>query len=611
MGAEAYGPESWERDRNSRSSDIMDLLADLGRACRDAAEDEIAPLFEALAVFLADSCVDRDESNIDAIRVGAQRLLGHVRSGSPARPLLDGRLCSLIDVAHWGLERSLPTEFTVKLDRESQAFRVLEVIAIRPGTSNQDIATLLGFHETEVSRAGRRLIAYGLANKRKLGRVNRWEVSPRGAEVLRIQRSSPSQVEVFAKLFDTLMVRRYVDSEFSEDDLIEQTEIAPSAVRPAVQRLVDMGYLKREPDRGGANQRASLRVNPHRGCAVGVSILRHAVRAVLTDAHAREVETKSHPLPYVTAEGRVSETAVVEAIGSMLDEWRGKAQILGVGAEIAGHVSELGIVRLSPPLHWTEVPLQSMLHDRLGGLPVVVENDANVLAIYQQRFGEAGGRMRSFAVVMITPRGEGIGSGLILNGELYRGSEGGAGEIGHYTVRPTGGRKCRCGRRGCLEAEVGVESMVAKVRRARREHELDLSDVATLAEAGDEAALSAIRYAGTMMGRGISFLMNTVDLEGVVLSGPPEICNSAVGRPESAKIFLDSLCGEAQSRLYPTLRGALSMEKIVNTMPFTDIDRACGAATVLLDAIAGRQAGRREMRHAMLAAFTDREFDTA
>ncbi len=564
-------------------------------------------------MFLVDSCADRDESSLDAIRMGTQRLLGRVRGGGSSSPgqvldlaFIDGRLRSLIDAAHWGLERALPPEFTVELDRGSHAFRMLEVIAIRPGTSNQDIAAFLHLHEAEVSRAGRKLTAYGLANKRKLGRVNRWEVSPRGSEVLRIQRASPPQVDVFAKLFDTLMVRRYVDSEFTEDELIKRTEIDPAAVRPAVQRLVDMGYLERESNSGKLNsRRSSLRVNPHRGCAIGVSILRHEVRAVLTDAHAREVETKSRSLPQVPVKGTVSEVAVVQAIGEMVDEWRGKVQVLGVGAEVAGHVGDHGVVRLSPPLRWKDVPLHKLMSDRLGGLPVVVENDANVLAIYQHRFGEAGGRMRSFAVVMITPRGEGIGSGLILNGELYRGSEGGAGEIGHYTVRPTGGRRCRCGRKGCLEAEVGVESMVAKVRRTRRDHRLELPDIAAMAAAGDTSALNAIRYAGMMMGRGISFLMNTVDLEGVVLSGPPEICNSAPDGPESARIFLDSLCDEAQSRLYPTLRGALSMEKIVTTMPFTDIDRACGAASVLFDAIAGRQAGHQEIRHAMLAAFTD------
>jgi predicted NBD/HSP70 family sugar kinase len=285
-------------------------------------------------------------------------------------------------------------------------------------------------------------------------------------------------------------------------------------------------------------------------------------------------------------------------------------QIFGVGAEIAGHVDENGTVRFSPPLGWQNVFLRNMLLERLDGLPVVVENDANVLAVHEQRFGEAGNRMRSFAVVMITPRGEGIGSGLVLNGELYRGSEGGAGEIGHYTVRSSGGRKCRCGRRGCLEAETGVESMIAKVRRATGERGLTLSGVADLAATGEPTAANAIQYAGTMMGRGISFLMNTVDLEGVVLSGPYELCSSGANRPISSRLFLDSVYREAQTRVYPTLRVALSvdsMEKIINVMPFQDLDRERGAASVLLDAIAGKQAGRQEMSRTILAAFTGPE----
>jgi predicted NBD/HSP70 family sugar kinase/DNA-binding MarR family transcriptional regulator len=560
--------------------------------------------FEALAMLLADACADRDEASLDRIRAGAQRLLGRVSSGTgePGAASLNGRLRSLIDVAHWGLERSLPP--ADDLDHRSHAFRVLELIALHPGISNQDMAKILGLHESEISRAGRRLIADGLAHKRRLGRANRWEISPRGAEVVSMPRSSPSLAEVLPKLFDTFMARRYVDNTFSEEELIKQTDINASAVRPAVQRLVEMGYLERDEAGAPASSQPALRVNRHRGCAVGVSILRHEVHAVLTDAQSRQVDTKSRPLPKVAGEGPISDQAVVQAVIEIVREWRQDYQILGVGAEIAGHVDEHGVIRLSPPLHWAGVPLGAMISDGLGGLPTVVENDANVLAVHQYRFGEAGGRMRSFAVVMITPRGEGIGSGLILNGELYRGSEGGAGEIGHYTVRPTGGRRCRCGRQGCLEAETGVEAMVAKVSRARRQRGLDLAAVADLAGSGDEAAIKAIRYAGTMMGRGISFLMNTVDLEGVVLSGPPELCHSGASRPASARMFLDSLCTEAQSRLYPTLRGALSIEKIINTMPFTDVDRACGAASVLLDAITGRQTARREMSRAMLATFT-------
>jgi predicted NBD/HSP70 family sugar kinase/DNA-binding MarR family transcriptional regulator len=604
MEREPYGPAAEGPD--PRANDIRRLLDELMRA--DGQESVAAPLLEALAMLSVDACADRDEANLDLIRAGAQRVLGHVSGGSPSAPealALAGRLRSLIDVAHWGLERSLPADFTAKLGRRSHAFRMLELIALRPGASNQDIASTLGLHETEVSRAGRRLIADGLADKRKFGRINRWEISPRGTDALSAQQSSRLHADVFAKLFDAFMGRRYVDSLFSEEDLAQQTHIDTTAVRAAVQRFIELGFLEREPVPARTPDGSSLRVNPNRGCAVGVSILRHEIRAVLTNMRAREVATKSRPLPPVPAEGRVSEAAVVQAVGEMLDEWRQDVQILGVGAEIAGHVDELGVVRLSPPLHWEGVPLGAMLHERLGGVPVVVENDANVLAVHEYRFGGAGLRMNSFAAVMITPRGEGIGSGLILDGELYRGSEGGAGEIGHYTVRPSGGRRCRCGRRGCLEAETGVEAMVAKVRQATRKRGLTLADIAGLATSGDQSAVQAIQYSGTMMGRGISFLMNTVDLEGVLLSGPPELCNQNEDRPLSAKLFLDSLCREAQSRLYPTLRGALSMEKIVETLPFTDIDRACGAASVLLDAITGRQATRREMSKRMLEAFTN------
>jgi predicted NBD/HSP70 family sugar kinase len=149
-----------------------------------------------------------------------------------------------------------------------------------------------------------------------------------------------------------------------------------------------------------------------------------------------------------------------------------------------------------------------------------------------------------------------------------------------------------------------VESMIAKVRRATGRRGLTLKDITDLAIAGETAAVKAIEYSGTMLGRGISFLMNTVDLEGVLLSGPPELCSTGLDRMSSSKIFLDAICNEAQSRLYPTLRGAVSMEKIIEMMPFKDLDRERGAASVLLDAITGRQAARQEMSRSILTEFT-------
>lgn len=594
---------------NHRAQEVQSLLGEIYSACQRSAFDGTEPSFEAVAMLLADACIDRDEANLERVRTGSQRILGRVRAlapDSPAALRVDGRLLSLIDVAHWGTERTLPTEYTTLIDRGSHAFHMLELVAARPGVSNQDIAGILKLHEAEVSRAGRRLSALGLAYKRKLGRANYWEVTPRGTAALRAQPPAPPSAEVFARLFDVFMMRGYVDRKFSMAELSEQTKIDEYAVGDAVRRLIEMGYLEQGTPDAKEPHMPSLSVNHNRGCAVGVSILRHQILVVLTDAHAREIQRKTTPLSSVAAEGHVSEVEVINGIRDMISEWRSQFQILGVGAEIAGHVDSNGVVRLSPPLDWRDVHLRAQLTYHLGGLPVLVENDANVLAVHQLRFGEAGGRWNCFAVVMITPRGEGIGSGLILNRELYRGSEGGAGEIGHYTVRPSGGRRCRCGRRGCLEAEVGVEAMLAKIRHARRNRRISLEDLPRLADERDPATVKAIQYSGTMLGRGISFLMNTVDLDGVVLSGPSQLCNTSVDRPTSAQLFLESVYEEARARLYPTLRGVIdSMEKMILTMPFTDVDRACGAASVLLDAFTGRQEGRQEMSKAMLAAFTN------
>jgi predicted NBD/HSP70 family sugar kinase/DNA-binding MarR family transcriptional regulator len=592
-----------------RAQEVQSLLGEIYSACQRSAFDGSEPSFEALAMLLADACIDRDEANLERVRTGSQRILGRVRARAPEGPAalrVDGRLLSLIDVAHWGTERSVPANYTTLIDRGSHAFHMLELVATRPGATNQDIAGALNVHETEVSRAGRRLSAAGLAHKRKLGRANHWEVTPRGTAALSAQPPAPPSADVFARIFDVFMMRGYVDRKFSMAELSEETKIDESVVGYAVQRLIEMDYLERGTQDAREPHLPSLSVNHNRGCAVGVSILRHEILAVLTDAHAREVQRKTTSLSRVRAEGPVSDDEVIDAVRDMISEWRSQFQILGVGAEIAGHVDSDGVVRLSPPLHWRNVQLRARLTSHLGGLPVLVENDANVLAVHQLRFGEPGGRWDSFAVVMITPRGEGIGSGLILNRELYRGSEGGAGEIGHYTVRPSGGRRCRCGRRGCLEAEVGVEAMLAKIRHARKDRRISLEDLPRLAAEDDPATVKAIRYAGTMLGRGISFLMNTVDLDGVVLSGPPQLCSTDVGRPRSAQLFLESVYEEARARLYPTLRGVIdSMDKMILTMPFTDIDRACGAAAVLLDAFTGRQEGRQEMSKAMLAAFTN------
>jgi glucokinase len=152
---------------------------------------------------------------------------------------------------------------------------------------------------------------------------------------------------------------------------------------------------------------------------------------------------------------RIAET--VAAVAAQAGARPENVRVVGVGAP--GPLDpQTGIVHQAPNLGWKEAPLRADLEARLG-LPVRLENDANLGALGEYAFGAGRGGTELVYVTVST----GIGGGLILRGEIYGGAGGGAGEIGHITVVP-GGPRCRCGSRGCLEA---VASGTAIALRAR------------------------------------------------------------------------------------------------------------------------------------------------
>jgi glucokinase len=169
---------------------------------------------------------------------------------------------------------------------------------------------------------------------------------------------------------------------------------------------------------------------------------------------------------------------------------------------------------LSPPNlpGWDDIPIRDFLSERFPGPVVLVENDANATALAEHRWG-AG---RGVANLAYLTCGTGIGAGIILNGALYRGKSDLAGEVGHAVIVPEG-PVCLCGKRGCLEAlasgsaigrigaqEFGVPDMAGK-------------DVIDLALAGDERAREIVLRAAYYLGIGIANLLQTLDLERVIL----------------------------------------------------------------------------------------------
>ncbi|HEY4106240.1 MAG TPA: ROK family protein, partial [Polyangiaceae bacterium] len=179
-------------------------------------------------------------------------------------------------------------------------------------------------------------------------------------------------------------------------------------------------------------------------------------------------------------------------------------------------------VAMAPNLEWTDVPIRDMLVAALG-VPVVVNNVTGAGAIAEGRTGVAKG-VRSFVWVHV---GTGVGAGIVIDGHAFSGTQGFSGEIGHCAV-VDGGPECSCGMRGCLETLVSGRAIVraAEVALAAGKSTslssvptLDAVAVAEAARAGDAVALAIFAEVGEHLGVGVSYLVNILDPQMIVLGG--------------------------------------------------------------------------------------------
>ncbi|MFC6886355.1 MULTISPECIES: ROK family glucokinase [Actinomadura] len=258
---------------------------------------------------------------------------------------------------------------------------------------------------------------------------------------------------------------------------------------------------------------------------IGVDVGGTKVAAGVVDDRGRILEKVRRPTPSTNPK----ETA--EVIAEVVDLLKGKfeeASAVGLGA--AGFVDETrSTVLFAPNLAWREEPLKEKV-ESLTGLPVVVENDANATAWGEARFG--AGRGHDFVVLVAL--GTGIGGGIIVNGDLYRGRFGMGAEVGHFRVVPDG-RRCGCGNRGCWEQYASGNALVhearelARVAPAMAGRLLELGDgrpegisgpeITQAAREGDNAALECFRTVAQWTGQGFADLTAILDPGAFIIGG--------------------------------------------------------------------------------------------
>ena len=272
--------------------------------------------------------------------------------------------------------------------------------------------------------------------------------------------------------------------------------------------------------------------------SIGVDIGGTKILAGIVDDDGQIVATARRATP------RNDANNVLDLVAEVVNELSAGTQepLAGVGLGVAGLVdADRSRVYFAPNLRWSQVPVRALL-EASTGLPVVVENDGNVAAWGEFRYG-AGRGATDLTLVTV---GTGIGGGIVIDGRLFRGAHGVAGEIGHLNAVPDG-RPCGCGRNGCLEQYASGNALVREARAlaAERRSEagvlLALGDgtpegvqgvhITEAAKSGDPVAMEAFTVVGTWLGRGLADLAAVLD---------PDVFVSGGGVSEAGDLLLAS-----------------------------------------------------------------------
>ncbi|MGH3646160.1 MAG: ROK family protein [Micromonosporaceae bacterium] len=307
----------------------------------------------------------------------------------------------------------------------------------------------------------------------------------------------------------------------SRAELARRTSLAPSTVSTIVSELQRAGLVDEldaaaTPATGTKGGRPAILLALHRsaGVAVGIDLGRRHLRVAVSDlAHTLLAERN---LTVTRDRGaREDIDSAVTLVNELLTEAGvDRDQVVGVGMGLPGPVhratGELGDSTILPG--WVGVAAAPAMTEALG-LPVVVDNDANLGALSEWMWG-AGRDATELAYLKI---GTGIGAGLIVAGRPYSGAGGTAGEIGHTVIDPAG-PICRCGNRGCLEMSAGTGAVLDALRPTHGDGRT-IQQVVKLARDGDAGCRRAIADAGHAVGTALATLCNLVNPQRIIVGG--------------------------------------------------------------------------------------------
>ncbi|TMD04217.1 MAG: ROK family protein [Chloroflexi bacterium] len=351
----------------------------------------------------------------------------------------------------------------------------------------------------------------------------------------------------------------------SRAELARQSKLSPATITGIVARLVRLGVLSElaiGPSKLGRPP-VLLRLNERAGYVIGIKLKEHGLTTVVTNL-AAEVVHSAESDTHLIGDPQAALVAIEDAVRHSLTESGVKRKmVLGIGIGLAGVIDAgQGVCRYSHILHWQDVALSEPLRRKLQ-IPVWVDNDVNTLAVAEKWFG-AGIGLKHFLTVTV---GRGIGLGIVLNGEIYRGAIGGAGEFGHIVVAPDG-PSCQCGRSGCLEALVSEPVLVNRISAALG-RQVSADEMLELAGSGHAVVTAVLAEAGQQLGLALANLVTLLNPERLIVSGEGTRLGPAM---------FDTM----QERIRSMTFDGLAAQMDIVIQPWGDRAWAIGAATLVL-----------------------------
>jgi glucokinase-like ROK family protein len=367
----------------------------------------------------------------------------------------------------------------------------------------------------------------------------------------------------------------YTSENISRADLARATHLTRSTVSEIVSELIEEELVK-EAGRGqsaGGKPPVLLQVFNDARQIVGIDLASGEFRGALINLRGEIQKWICIPINEKSGE------EALEGVYDLIEKLLGAATspIIGIGIGAPGIMdSDNGIVRMAVNLNWKDLPLVDILQDKYQ-IPVYIANDSQVSALAEFKFGE-GEKGANLLVVKI---GRGVGSGIVINQQLFQGDSFGAGEIGHIKVDQDG-VECRCGNFGCLEtrissravrkfaAEIAAQDENSLLKQFIEENQVITTETVHAAFlAGEHDVVEFIHDVGVCLGQALSYVVSVLNINRVVIAG-------------SVSIFGEGIIDPALKELKGSVLSTIADEVEINASSLGEEIVILGAAGMVL-----------------------------